>query len=103
MTKPYFLVLLLFAFSGKAQQSVEVFDLLNALIPDSATMMNNAAIGRRQKPFAPVLNGTKAVLPESIRVSHTIGTELHISISITSLPPAVLLVPAPGKPHLKVR
>ena len=41
MTKPYLLILLLFALSGKAQQSVEVFDLLNALIPDSA-MMNNA-------------------------------------------------------------
>lgn len=41
MTKPYLLILLLFTLSGKAQQSVEVFDLLNALIPDSA-MMNNA-------------------------------------------------------------
>jgi hypothetical protein len=55
MTKPYFLVLLLFAFSGKAQQSVEVFDLLNALIPDSA-MMNNAV---DWKTTETVRNGVK--------------------------------------------
>lgn len=41
MTKPYFLLLLILSLSGKAQQSVEIFDLLNALIPDSS-LLNEA-------------------------------------------------------------